>query len=153
MEKIVQESKGTLMPELEKRGRGRPRKHPVADETLPKKGRGRPRKTPVCTDDSVVKRGRGRPRKYPIAERELLPNGEIKANFRKVDSCHLMKHLLNYFTKLMIVHSQLAKETSKYEVVFNRMKNLDFQMAEVCRIVLAREFDLNEEESDLEKVA
>lgn len=46
----------------EKRGRGRPRKHPVQQDTGPKRGRGRPRKNPA-PDPSAPKRPRGRPRK------------------------------------------------------------------------------------------
>lgn len=46
----------------EKRGRGRPRKHPVPDANAPKKTRGRPRKNPA-PDPNAPKRGRGRPRK------------------------------------------------------------------------------------------
>lgn len=145
MEKVVHKSTGIVMPEPEKKKRGRPRKHPVQDSSLPKRGRGRPRKYPIQTEP-VVKRGRGRPRKYPIGQKEIMPNGELRASFKKVDSCHLLKHMLNYFTKLMIVHSQLAKDSPQYEVVFQRLKNLDFQMAEVCRTVLSREFGQEEDQ-------
>ena len=46
-----------------KRGRGRPRKNPVAAPSdAPKRGRGRPRKNPL-PDPNAPKRGRGRPKK------------------------------------------------------------------------------------------
>ena len=46
-----------------KRGRGRPRKNPVAASSdAPKRGRGRPRKNPL-PDPNAPKRGRGRPKK------------------------------------------------------------------------------------------
>ena len=46
-----------------KRGRGRPRKNPVATTSdAPKRGRGRPRKNPL-PDPNAPKRGRGRPKK------------------------------------------------------------------------------------------
>lgn len=45
--------------------RGRPRKHPVADLTLPKRPRGRPRTKPL-PDPSQSKRPRGRPRKLAL---------------------------------------------------------------------------------------
>src|SRR5512135_1326854 len=49
-------------PWVEPKRRGRPRKAPVADPTLPKRPRGRPRKHPL-PDPCVPKRPRGRPRK------------------------------------------------------------------------------------------
>ncbi|MFL2931716.1 MAG: hypothetical protein ACJZ47_02795, partial [bacterium] len=64
-----------------KRGRGRPRKHPIVElpegaEAPVKRGRGRPRKHPIVElpegAEAPVKRGRGRPRKHPIVE---LPEG------------------------------------------------------------------------------
>lgn len=140
MESFVQEGTGALAPALEQTKRGRPRKHPLKDESAPKRARGRPRKHPQ-SETPKVKRGRGRPRKYPIVEKEILPNGEIKPNFRKVESGHLLKHMLNYFTKLLILHSKLAQESSKFEEVFNRLKHLDFQMAEICRTILDREYN------------
>lgn len=55
-----------------KRGRGRPRKHPIIDDTnVVKRGRGRPRKHPIVDDTNVVKRGRGRPRKYPMMDNNI----------------------------------------------------------------------------------
>jgi hypothetical protein len=39
----------------------------------------------------------------------------------------------------------------KYEVVFSRLKHLDFQMAEVCKTILSREYiDSVVEEKDVE---
>lgn len=46
-----------------KRGRGRPRKHPLPDPNQPKRKRGRPRVHPIIMDHP--KRRRGRPRKTP----------------------------------------------------------------------------------------
>jgi len=61
-----------------KRGRGRPRKHPIVtpdpDTPIIKRGRGRPRKHPVSSeqpttpDGEIIKRKRGRPRKYPVGD-------------------------------------------------------------------------------------
>jgi hypothetical protein len=122
-----------------KRGRGRPRKYPVKEENGEKKGRGRPRKY-LVKQEAEVKRGRGRPRKYSILEKELLPSGLYKPAIKKVDSGHLLKQMFNYFTKLLIIHNELAKMGGRHEVVFNRLKNLDFQMAEVCKTILSREY-------------
>jgi len=49
-------------PWVEPKRRGRPRKAPVADPTVPKRPRGRPRKHPL-PDPTLPKRPRGRPRK------------------------------------------------------------------------------------------
>ena len=147
MKECVLESTDALSSEMLKRGRGRPRKTVVESETVEKRGRGRPRKS-LSSEESTVKRGRGRPRKYPIAEKELLPNGEIRPSFKKVDSAHLLKHMLNYFTKLLILHGKLAQESHKFEMVFTRLKQLDFQMAEICKTVLEREYAQTSEESN-----
>ena len=148
MDKVVQENAVALAPDVIKRGRGRPRKHPLKDQNAPKRGRGRPRKHAIVKE-KVITRGRGRPRKYPVLEKEILPNGEIKPNFKKVDSCHLLKHMLTYFTKLMIVHSQMSKSNPNLKPVFDRLKSLDFQMSEVCRTVLAREFGQGDTDEDM----
>lgn len=107
-----------------KRGRGRPRKHPMKVEAA----------------EGEVKRGRGRPRKYPIMEKERTASGEVKPVLKKVESGHLMKHLLSYFTKLLVLHHELSKDSGKYEAIFKRLKSLDFQMAEVCKTVLTKEY-------------
>lgn len=104
-----------------------------------KRSRGRPRKYPVRTE-STIKRGRGRPRKYPVIKKERITSGEYKAVIRKVDSGDLMRHMFQYFTKLLVLHSELAKEGEKYAHVFNRLKVLDFQMAEVCKNILSTEY-------------
>lgn len=131
-----------------KKGRGRPRKHPVKVEEGEKKGRGRPRKYPV-SEEIKIKRSRGRPRKYDIMEKERLSNGEYKPVIKKVDSGHLLQQMYGYFTKLLIIHSEISKDNPKYEALFLRLKQLDFQMAEVCKTVLAREYldsDVEEKE-------
>ena len=46
--------------------RGRPRRRPVAEPSLPKRPRGRPRTRPL-PDPNVPKRPRGRPRKIPLS--------------------------------------------------------------------------------------
>jgi len=142
MNSVVQSDISCLVlthQEEEKRGRGRPRKYPVKEESGEKKGRGRPRKFPVA-EEPEVKRGRGRPRKYSIMEKEVLPSGLYKPTIKKVDSGHLLKQMFNYFTKLLIIHNELSKMGGKHEAVFNRLKNLDFQMAEVCKTILSREY-------------
>lgn len=59
-----------------KRGRGRPRKHPVPEEDTAKRGRGRPRKHPVSEEEDTAKLGR-RPRKPPGTEDvRVKPQGE-----------------------------------------------------------------------------
>lgn len=72
-----------------KRGRGRPRKDPVALSTTetaaPKRGRGRPRKTettPSATPVASPKRGRGRPRKNPLPA-EVTPPKRRRGRPRK----------------------------------------------------------------------
>jgi len=131
-----------------KRKRGRPPNPKSEVEEGPKRGRGRPRKYPV-QEEITVKRGRGRPRKYHILEQEMGPNGELKPTYNKVDSGHLMKKLLDYFTKLMIVHQTLSKDCKEdHKEIFNRLKGLDFQMAEVCKKILAREYNQSELEEN-----
>ncbi len=56
-----------------------------------------------------------------------------------MDSAFLLKQMLNYFTKLLIIHSKLG-ENKQFELLFNRLKQLDVQMAEVCRTILEREY-------------
>ncbi len=53
-------------PWVEPKRRGRPRRHPVAEPSLPKRPRGRPRSRPL-PDPNVPKRPRGRPRKIPLS--------------------------------------------------------------------------------------
>ena len=120
----IQEGETFPIQEQEKRGRGRPRKHPLPAE-------------------SQVKRGRGRPRKYSIIEKEMTKDGVLKPVFKKVDSGHLVKHFLNYFTKLLILHHELSKEMGKQAPIFARLKNLDFQMVEVCKNLLSNEYKGN----------
>jgi len=82
------------VPLLEpKRGRGRPRKNPIEQQSKPvddvpllepKRGRGRPRKNPIEQQSKPVedvpllepKRGRGRPRKNPI-EQQSKPANDV----------------------------------------------------------------------------
>jgi len=52
-------------PWVEPKRRGRPRRQPVAESSLPKRLRGRPRTRPL-PDPNVPKRPRGRPRKIPL---------------------------------------------------------------------------------------
>ncbi len=132
-----------VMPaEVQKRGRGRPPKAKTESlEERIKRPRGRPRKesAPKENDDGI-KRSRGRPRKYPILAKERLPNGEMKSVIKKVESGVLLKHMFEYFTKLLILHAELSKEAGKHDAVFKRLKVLDFQMAEVCKEILSSEY-------------
>jgi hypothetical protein len=125
-----------------KRGRGRPPKAKVeGGEERVKKARGRPRKEIDPSEvKETVKRARGRPRKYSILGKEQMANGEMKPVIKKVESGFLLKHMFEYFTKLMILHAELSKEAGKNEVIFKRLKVLDFQMAEVCKSILSTEY-------------
>jgi hypothetical protein len=53
-------------PWVEPKRRGRPRRQPVGESSLPKRPRGRPRTRPL-PDPNVPKRPRGRPRKIPLS--------------------------------------------------------------------------------------
>ena len=64
----------------------------------------------------------------------------MKPVLKKVESGFLLKHMFEYFTKLLIVHAELAKEPGKNEMVFKRLKLLDFQMVEVCKEILSSEY-------------
>jgi len=131
------------MPEeIQKRGRGRPPKAKIEGlEERVKKPRGRPRKEEVPDqNDDGIKRSRGRPRKYPVLGKERLPNGEMKSVIKKVESGFLLKHMFEYFTKLLVLHAELSQEAGKHEAVFKRLKVLDFQMAEVCKEILSSEY-------------
>lgn len=56
-----------------KRGRGRPRKNPLAEIVVPvRRGPGRPRKNPVGGEVVAPKRGPGRPRKAAMDTNERL---------------------------------------------------------------------------------
>lgn len=128
--------------EVIKRGRGRPPKPKIEGvEERIKRGRGRPKKEVVVIEgEERVKRARGRPRKYPVLAKERLPSGEMKSVIKKVESGVLLKHMFEYFTKLLILHGELSKEAGKNEVIFKRLKVLDFQMAEVCKEILSSEY-------------
>ncbi len=128
--------------EIEKRGRGRPRKLKVEGEVSVKRPRGRPKKEVVAGEkgEEGVKRGRGRPRKYPVLGKERLPTGEYKPVLKKVESGVLLKHMFEYFSKLLVLHQELSREGGKAEPIFKRLKVLDFQMVEVCKEVLSSEY-------------
>ncbi len=128
--------------EVVKRGRGRPPKVKVEGEVeRVKRPRGRPRKeVSADTVEEGIKRARGRPRKYPILGKEKLPSGEMKPVLKKVESGFLLKHMFEYFTKLLILHAELSKEAGKNEAIFKRLKVLDFQMVEVCKEILSSEY-------------
>jgi hypothetical protein len=124
-----------------KRGRGRPAKIKLEQtEERVKRPRGRPRKEITEPKEEGVKRSRGRPRKYPVLAKEKLANGEMKSVIKKVDSGFLLKHMFQYFNKLLVLHAELSKEAGKNEVIFKRLKVLDFQMAEVCKQILTSEY-------------
>lgn len=120
--------------------RGRPRKYePVADNT-PKRPRGRPRKYPVRTDIRV-QRKRGRPRKYTVAEREVLVTKDRTHSLqapvvRKVDTGYLIKHLMQYFTKLLLIHHRIQQSGLGGEALGKRLKSIDLQMIDICKEVL-----------------
>ncbi len=136
-------TQATSMPhEIVKKSRGRPPKVKVESaEIRVKRGRGRPKKEVVVSENTeTVKRTRGRPRKYPVLAKEKLPSGEMKSVIKKVESGFLLKHMFEYFTKLLILHQELSKEAGKNEAIFKRLKVLDFQMVEVCKEVLSSEY-------------
>ncbi len=137
-----------------KRGRGRPPKIKTeVSEDRVKRGRGRPKKEVVIVEgEESIKRARGRPRKYPVLAKERLPSGEMKSVIKKVESGFLLKHMFEYFTKLLVLHQELSKEAGKNEAVFKRLKILDFQMAEVCKEVLASEYSQGNVENNTEEL-
>ncbi len=128
--------------EIVKRGRGRPRKEKVeGSEEVIKRPRGRPRKEVLPqSEEQSIKRARGRPRKYPVLGKEKNASGEMKSVLKKVESGFLLKHMFEYFTKLLILHQELSKEAGKNEIIFKRLKVLDFQMVEVCKTILSSEY-------------
>ena len=128
--------------EISKRGRGRPRKLVIEGEERVKRPRGRPKKevVPGLPEEDSVKRGRGRPRKYSVLGKEKLPSGEYKPVIKKVESGVLLKHMFEYFSKLLVLHQELSREAGKAEPIFKRLKTLDFQMIEVCKEVLSSEY-------------
>lgn len=131
------------LQEVVKRGRGRPRKLKVEGEESVKRARGRPKKEVIAVEkeDDSVKRGRGRPRKYPVLGKERLPSGEYKPVLKKVESGILLKHMFEYFSKLLVVHQELSREGgNSLEPIFKRLRVLDFQMVEVCKEVLSSEY-------------
>ena len=132
----------SMSEETVKRGRGRPPKAKLENEEVRiKRGRGRPKKEVVATEgEQLMKRARGRPRKYPVLAKEKQASGELKSVIKKVESGFLLKHMFEYFTKLLVIHAELSKEAGKNEVVFKRLKALDFQMVEVCKEVLSSEY-------------
>ena len=117
----------------EKRGRGRPRKVHVEGvvEEKEKRPRGRPKKEVDPNQEVGIKRGRGRPRKYTVA---------MGSNVVKVDSGLLMKHMMLYFTKLLVIHQTLSKESGVLEPLFKRLQILDFQMVDLCKAILGAEY-------------
>ena len=123
-----------------KKGRGRPPKPKSEAEQKPKRGRGRPRKHPVTTEEVKVKRGRGRPRKYPVLEKEGTLGGELRPVLKKVDSGYLTKKLFDYFTKLLVIHHEVSEQDERLAPLFKRLKALDFQMVEVAKAILSREY-------------
>ena len=123
----------------EKKQRGRPPKPKIATTEEVKRPRGRPRKNPE-EPKNEIKRGIGRPRKYQVLEKERTNTGEVRPVFKKVDNNYLMKRLMNYFTRLLVLHNELSNEPGARREVFNRLKSLDFQMAEICKSVLSSEY-------------
>ena len=119
--------------------RGRPRKYKEIESCVPKRSPGRPRKN-FDNATPKIKRARGRPRKYSILEKEKGYNNNVVSVVKKVDSGYLMKKLLDYFTKLLVIHNEMSKEPGKNEVVFKRLKTLDFQMIEVCKTIFSNEY-------------
>lgn len=117
-----------------KRGPGRPRKHPVKIQTGEKRGPGRPRKYPQKPENQV-KRGRGRPRKYTVLGKDHVQN-----ICKKMDSASLLKHMFQYFTKLLLIHDKLEQADEKNAAIYKRLKSLDFQMAEVAKTILKGEY-------------
>lgn len=130
-----------------KRGRGRPRKHPKVevDPNAPKRKRGRPRKNPdeAPKPISLISRGRGRPKKTTIVTKEIVEGQRtadgkpvLKSSFQRVDGNYLARHLMSYFTKVVMIHGGLSKEDGVRKELFERLKVLDIQMIDVCKQLL-----------------
>ena len=93
--------------------------------------------------DSMMKK-RGRPRKYDIIEVEeekiVVGDETYVAKHRKVsrvDSDYVVRHLLSYFTRVAVIHQEMAKQKGLMQPVFERLKNLDGQMTEICQKLLS----------------
>ena len=125
-----------------KRKRGRPRKERSQEKEIIKRGRGRPRKYKEMDNNPKVKRCRGRPRKYHIMEKELGQEKRVVAKSNKVDSGYLLKKLMDYFTAALVVHNEMSQHEGGKGEVFKRLKSLDFQMIEVCKTILSREYEV-----------
>ncbi len=105
------------------------------------KKRGRPRKEVEAV--ALIKKERGRPRKHEIIEHdieEILVGDRMyiakHPKVSKVDSDHLVRHLLNYFTKIILIHQEGAKQKGMTQPLFERLKHLDVQMTDICRELL-----------------
>ncbi|MCH9611624.1 MAG: hypothetical protein S4CHLAM102_00940 [Chlamydiia bacterium] len=134
--------KHPVVPEGEKRKRGRPRKEVVEGaEVKVKRPRGRPRKEgSVAKPTSFIKRGRGRPKQTTILTKEPMGPGIVdekgqpmlKSTFQRVDGNYLVKHLMTYLTKVVMIHGELSKMDGVHRELFERLKVLDIQMIDVC---------------------
>ncbi|MBM3202235.1 MAG: hypothetical protein FJZ56_07510 [Chlamydiae bacterium] len=91
-------------------------------------------------DNTFVKKERGRPKKYDIieiAEEEIVVGSEVYISkypkISKVDGDHLVRHLMSYFTRVVIIHHELSKHKNVMQPVFERLKHLDEQMTRICK--------------------
>ncbi len=77
----------------------------------------------------------------------------MKPVVKKVESGYLLKHMFQYFTKLLVIHNELSQDTGKSGLLFQRLRALDFQMAEVCKAVLSKEYILLPSEGSCQESA
>jgi hypothetical protein len=101
------------------------------------KTRGRPRK---YTENLLVKKERGRPRKYEVVEieeEEIVVGDQTYLSkypkISKVEGDYLVRHLMGYFTKIAIIHHELSKHKGVMQPMFERLKQLDGKMTEICQ--------------------
>jgi hypothetical protein len=110
-------------------------------EKQEKRGRGRPRKHPVQKKNTGPKMGRGRPRKHDIAESHVYVDAEgvkrvlSKPEIKKVDQLYLFEKVMQYLLKVQVVHNALYQANTSTKPIYQRLRELDLQMIEICQSV------------------
>jgi len=143
LDKIALNKPANDLPLLQqKRGRGRPRKNPIDQQTqrttandLPllqqKRGRGRPRKNPIdqqtqrtTANDLPLfqqKRGRGRPRKNPI-ESEIQMNRKENYILDIKENLKLLETIINGYKEIERIDKETQKNVEKLCALMHNSK-------------------------------